>query len=259
MMRFGVCADVSSAQLLAEAGYDYIELSVASNLIPESDDSDWLVERRKIENIPLAAEVYNSFIRNQRIVGPEADTERLRKYVNTAVKRAAQISGEIIVFGSGGAREIPDGFPAKMAHAQMETFLNLCADASEKHNMVVAIEPLQRGECNFINTVDEGAEWTRRVHRSGVRVLADTYHMEVEREALEAIVSAQDVLAHVHTADTNRYAPGRGNYDHTALFHALKSVQYDARVSMECDWQHCLAEDAAMALDHLKHAFAKSS
>ena len=254
-MRFGVCTGIENAELLKEVGYDYIELSVASDLIPEADEHDWNAQRLKIEAMPLVAETFNSFVRTLKIIGADVDTERLRRYVDVALERAAQVGGEIIVFGSGGAREIPDGFSLETANRQMEAFLNLCADASERTGVVVAIEPLQHGECNSINLVSEGAAWARQINRSGVRVLADTFHMERENEPLKAIVSARDVLAHAHTADTNRHAPGTGTYDHAAMFRAFTTAGYDARLSIECDWQDRLAEDAAVSLIHLKEKF----
>ncbi len=258
-MRFGVCTGVDNAAVLQEAGYDYIELSVAGSLMPEISDAEWNPHRREIEAMPLVAETFNSFVRAQKIVGKDADTERLRKYVDVALERAAQVGGKIIVFGSGGAREIPAGFPIEAANRQMETFLNFCADAYERTGVVVAIEPLQRGECNSINRVSEGAEWARRINRPGVQLLADTFHMDCENEPLETIVSARDFLAHAHTADTNRYAPGTGTYDLAAMFRAFASAGYDARLSIECEWQNRLAEDAAMSLTHLRKAMLNQS
>ena len=253
-MRFGVCAGIESAATLAEAGYDYIELSVAGDLLPDEDGAAWIEKRRAIEVMPLQAEAFNSFARSGKIVGPDADLERLRRYVGTALDRAAQIGGAIIVFGSGGARQIPDGFPQAEANRQMREFLEVCAEASERTGVVVVIEPLCRAECNFINFVCEGAEWAREIGRPGVRNLADTYHMAREAEPLEAIVVGADVLAHVHTADTGRFAPGTGTYDHAALFAALRRANYDARLSIECNWNGKFAEQIRPALEHLKNA-----
>ena len=102
-MRFGVCAGIQSAQVLFQYGFDYIELAVASDLDPDS--ADWYPIRREIESMPLPVEAFNSFIRTGKLVGPCVNIEWLRCYVNTALTRAAQVGGSIIVFGSGGVRE----------------------------------------------------------------------------------------------------------------------------------------------------------
>ncbi|HLI47226.1 MAG TPA: sugar phosphate isomerase/epimerase family protein [Chthonomonas sp.] len=255
-MRFGVCAGVDAAPILAEAGYDYIELSVAADLAPETDDSTWSAHRHRIEQMPLPVEAFNSFVRSGKIVGPEADFERLRRYVNTALERAARLGAEIIVFGSGGARHIPNGFDRAVARQQILDFLHLCADASERTGVKVAIEPLNRRECNVLNLVSEGAAYAREVARPGVGVLADTFHMECESEPLDAILAAADILLHVHTADTHRYAPGTGSYDYEALFRTLYQCGYNRRLSIECDFQGKLATLAAPALSRLKAAYA---
>jgi sugar phosphate isomerase/epimerase len=254
-MRFGVCAGVDRVSLLAGAGYDYVELSVAGDLVPDEDDAVWADKRRAIEAAPLRPEAFNSFVRTGKIVGPDADPGRLRRYVRTALARAAQVGGKIIVFGSGGARNVPEGFGRAAAERQIRDFLGYCADASDETGVVVVIEPLNQAESNILTTVAEGAKVARGVNRPGVRNLADTYHMEKDGEPLDAIVESADVLAHVHTADTGRFAPGTGSYDHVALFRALAAAGYDARVSIECQWND-FEREVGPALRHLKDAHA---
>lgn len=251
-MRFGVCAEIGAAKHLAACGYDYIELSVAADLRPECDTAEWSKVRRRINAMKLRPEAFNSFVRSGKIVGPDADSGRLRNYVTTALKRAKQVGGDIIVFGSGGAREIPADYPADLALAQLIEFLNYCGDASEATGVTVVIEPLCRAECNNINLVSEGASLARAIGRPGVRNLADTFHMEAELEPLNAIIDSKDVLAHAHTADTGRYAPGTGSYDHKALFRVLREANYDARLSIECNWANQFLHLAGPALEHLK-------
>ncbi len=251
-MKFGVCARVEKSELVKAAGFDYIELSVAGDLMPEIEEAEWDRHRWLIEAMPLLPESFNSFIRSGKITGPEADTERLKKYVKTALRRASLVGGSIIVFGSNTARNIPDGFPRERALQQIEEFLIMCADESDQTGVKVAIEPLHSGESNIINLVSEGAEIARKINRMGVQNLADTFHMEKENEPVSAIVDSADVLAHVHTADTDRFAPGIGLYDHPALFRALRDAGYDDRLSIECDWQDKFDENIMSSLQHLK-------
>src|SRR5579862_4757449 len=143
-MRFGVCAPIEAAGLLAQAGYDYIELAAAGDLIPDDDATAWAQKRRAIEAMPLPVEAFNSFVRAGKIVGPEADPARLRRYVDRALTRAAEVGGKIIVFGSAGARNVPEDFPREEAERQILAFLGWCADASERTGVLVCIEPLER-------------------------------------------------------------------------------------------------------------------
>jgi sugar phosphate isomerase/epimerase len=255
-MRFGVCAGLSRAAHVAAAGWDYIELGVASELIPEADAVVWTEKKAALLALPLPCETFNLFVPSRlKLTGPEVDSAALTRYVHTALARCAEVGGEIIVFGSGGARQLPEGWSAEQAQAQLVWFLNQCADAYEKTGVIVAIEPLNRQECNLLHTVSEGAALAREVGRAGVRNLADTYHMERNGdETLGDILTSADCLAHVHTADTDRKSPGSGSYDHEALFRTLKEASYTARVSIECTFTDFEAE-LAPALAHLKDAY----
>jgi sugar phosphate isomerase/epimerase len=254
-MRFGVCEVSDKAAQLAAAGYDYIELGAGSELVPDQDEAAWNEKRRVLESLPLPCEAFNLFIRGIRITGPDADPAAQERYAHTALARAAQVGGKLIVFGSGGARRVPDGYPREQAEAEILRFLGFCADAYEKTGVMVVVEPLNTRECNIINSVAEGAEYVRRINRHGVRNLADSYHMEMDGEPLDAIVKDGDILAHAHTADTGRVAPGQAGYDHVALFRAFRAAGYDARLSVECNWKDFSAE-IGPALDHLKRAYA---
>ncbi len=254
-MRFGVCCSAAEAPLIASAGYDYIELAVAADLRPDDSDADWAPIYRQLEAMPLRPEAFNSFVRTGKIVGPDADLERLTRYVFTALNRAKLVGGEVIVFGSGGARNIPADWPLAEANTQLGRFLTICAEASAKTGVKVVIEPLCRAECNIINLVSEGASLARLYN---VWNLADTYHMEAESEPLQAIIDSADCLAHVHTADTGRYAPATGEYDHTAMFKALAAAGYDTRLSIECGWQNHFSEQIGPALSHLKRCYTEA-
>lgn len=255
-MRFGVCTGLSKAALVAETGWDYLELGASSELIPEADESRWQQKCAGLLALPLPIEAFNLFVpRSLPITGPSVDRRALEHYVHTALSRAAIVGGRVIVFGSGGARQIPEGFSAQEAEDQILHFLGFCADAHEKTGVVVAIEPLNTLECNVINFVEEGARLARQLNRPGVQNLADTYHMERNGESLEVILASRDCLAHVHTADSDRKAPGTGSYNHVALFQTLQTAGYHARLSIECGFTDIEAE-LRLALKHLKQAYA---
>ncbi|MDX1933964.1 MAG: sugar phosphate isomerase/epimerase family protein [Capsulimonadales bacterium] len=259
-MRFGICTGIGNAPILRSAGYDYIEMSVAGDLIPDDPEESWATKRAAIREMTgttgLLPEAFNSFVRSGKIVGPEADFARLERYVRTALTRAAEVGGKIIVFGSGGARNVPDGFDRADAEAQIVRFLHLCADAHETTGVTVVIEPLNRGESNILNTVAEGAEFVRRVDRPGVRNLADTYHMMKDGEPLSAVTVHGATLAHAHTAEAGtRSAPGTGDTDFRAILSAFRAAGYDGRLSIECGWKD-MATEAGPALASLRAAYS---
>jgi sugar phosphate isomerase/epimerase len=50
----------------------------------------------------------------------------------------------------------------------------------------------------------------------------------------ESIRRAEDYLAHVHLADSNRAHPGAGHTDFAPIFGALGDVGFDGYLAMEC-------------------------
>ncbi|MBC8143609.1 MAG: sugar phosphate isomerase/epimerase [Armatimonadetes bacterium] len=253
-MRIGICASADKAQLIADAGADYIELSVRDMLVPEEGESTWATKRAEMLAMPLPVEAFNLFLPGDlKIVGDNADWERAARYVPVAFSRAAQVGASVIVFGSGGSRRVPEGYAREDATNNIADFLLLCASASAETGVALAIEPLNRAESNIINSVGEGAGYVTACNMPGVRLLADSYHMEKDNEPVSEATKHGALLVHAHTADTGRFAPATGTYDHAAFFTALRAGGYDGRVSIESTWRD-LASEAAPAIAHLRRA-----
>jgi sugar phosphate isomerase/epimerase len=102
--------------------------------------------------------------------------------------------------------------------------------------VVIVIEPLNRGECNFINTVTEAVDIARRVQSPNVKCLVDSYHFWLEDESLSALEAAMPWIRHVHVADKEgRVPPGEsGKSDYGPFFRVLKQGGYDGPIAVEC-------------------------
>ena len=59
------------------------------------------------------------------------------------VKTAKELGLKIIVFGSGGARKVPEGFSQDEAYKQLVEFAKRIAPEAKKRGIVVAVEPLR--------------------------------------------------------------------------------------------------------------------
>jgi sugar phosphate isomerase/epimerase len=99
--------------------------------------------------------------------------------------------------------------------------------------VVLLFEPLNRYEDHMVNTLAQGAELIRGL--PGVRLLADTYHMNIEEDDLcAALRSSADVLGAVHLSDSNRAQPGTGHVPFPAVIATLRELGFDGVVSVEC-------------------------
>lgn len=233
-MQFGWCAPLATAGMIAEAGYDYIELPLAAQGLEEGAVA---VRARvaEIKRSPVPARAFNYFFpRDMRIVGDGVDRARLDEYLARAGELMGAVGARAAVMGSAWARNVPDGFDRGRAEDQIVAALGMIADRMEGTGVTVVIEPLYRQESNIINSVAEGVGFARRVGRPEIRVLADFFHMNEEGEPHETMYEHRDWLAHVHLADTGRKAPGTGTYDYDRFFGQLRKAGYQGMMSAEC-------------------------
>jgi sugar phosphate isomerase/epimerase len=252
-MRYGVCGEPGIAAILAEAGYDYIELHVQRDLKTDQDGESVESQLERMRTLPLPAAVANCFVPAQlKITGPDVDLQALKRYVVTAFERAARVGIETIVFGSGGARRVPEGYDREDARQQLLDFGRMIAPIAGEHGITVVVEPLNRRECNIFTSVGECAEYVRQVDHPNLRLLVDAYHWALEQDSYQDLVEAMPLICHAHMATYgSRMAPGLEACDFSAFFRALSEGGYAGRLSIEGRWTDIGAE-AAQALAELK-------
>jgi len=256
-MRFGCCVDLDGIAAVEAAGYDYVELPVVA-LLGENPDVEFAPVADTIAAHSLQPEAWNILLPgDMKVTGPDVDIYRVTRYLYTSFERLSSLDGQVVVFGSGGARRAPEDFPMEEEYIQLSEFLEIAADAARQYNLKIAIEPLNRRESNVINSVAEAVELAVMVGRPEVRVLADLYHIDEEQEPLSHVDDAGLWILHTHTADTGRYRPGSGDYDHIGFFKALFEVGYNGRMSIECKWNDFNSE-CRLALDFLRDTEAKA-
>lgn len=231
-MKFGICTSVTNADAVQTAGWDYIEDNVQSLLQGLTPDDQWTPPAKAALPI-LAANVLVPA--SLKITGPDADLSRLTAYMTTVMSRAQRVGIGKLVFGSGAARAVPDGFDRKKAAQQIVDFSTMAADLAARRNITLVIEPLNKGECNIVNSVAEGMQYVKAVHHPAFQCLVDSYHFWLEDEPLENLRAAMPWIKHVHLADKDgRVAPGlSGKADYRPIFRVLKDGGYDSTMSFE--------------------------
>jgi sugar phosphate isomerase/epimerase len=256
LKRIGISTSITNSAILASAGYSFVEETVRGFLVPDQPEPVFEQKLALLKDSKLPVEVCNIFLPGSyKCVGPVPLHEEILKYSDTAFHRAKIAGVKIIVFGSGGARAIPEGFSAAEAKQQ---FISLCkqlAPLAMKYDIIITLEPLNKRECNFINSIAEGAEIVQEVNHLNFRLLADIYHMLMEDESPASIIKYGHLLSHTHIAEkTGRSAPGVNNEDFTPYFRALKEVDYKGRIAIECTWQN-IEEQASKSLSVMKSQF----
>ena len=109
------------------------------------------------------------------------------------------------------------------------------AEHAEQGGAVLLFEPLNRYEDHMVNTVAQAAELIAAAGSPAVRILADTYHMNIEEDdPCAALRSVADVLGAVHLSDSNRHQPGTGHVPFAAMVGTLAEIGFTGVLSVEC-------------------------
>jgi len=256
---FGACCAMEHAPLLKRVGFDFIECGVAKAFVPTEGEEAWKRRRERIESLPLPVRSCNGFIPGTfRLTGPKADFAPALDYGERALRRADEVGVKYIVFGSGGARNVPGDMTlggearpdTERGRAQYTEFCRqLCDRVKDLKTVQVVIEPLRPRGSNIVNFVWEGAQICREVNSPRLKCLADIYHMMMGHDEPSSLVYAGADLKHCHIAsyDTRSY-PGSDPRDVARFrpyFDALRQIGYTGGISCECKFGDGWGADTA--------------
>lgn len=98
----------------------------------------------------------------------------------------------------------------------------------------LCLEVVNRFETIVLNTCEEGIAFCKEVDNPRVKLLLDTFHMNIEEDNLpDAFRLAGDYLGHIHVGEGNRKLPGQGHLPWDEMGEALRDIGYDGGVVME--------------------------
>lgn len=105
---------------------------------------------------------------------------------------------------------------------------------AEMYNIDMCLEVVNRFETHIMNTCEEAIAFCNEVDNKNVKILLDTYHMNMEEDSIpEAIRLAGTMLGHLHVGEGNRKLPGEGSLPWKEIGKALKDIHFNKGVVME--------------------------
>jgi D-psicose/D-tagatose/L-ribulose 3-epimerase len=169
-------------------------------------------------------------------ISPDARSRRgALDHLRWAIECSAALGSEVLVgpfhqplavFSDSGPTEDEKSRAAEV-HRQ-------AADFAAEAGLVLAIEPLNRFECYFLNTMAEAKAHVERVGRPNFGALYDTFHANIEeKDPVGCIAEIASVIRHVHVSENDRGTPGRGHVPWLATFKALRAGGYDGWLTIE--------------------------
>ena len=251
-MKFGVCGKLENAPVFQENGFDYFELNFSE--WAEAEEEKIREAQNRVETAGFYPEAMNVMLPGTfRIIEKENNIASFQDYLKRGFDHAARLHTEIVAFGSGRARSMPEGFSDRaQAYERLEAFLKLAGEIAASYHIKIAVEPLSFRESNMINLVGEAVYLASRVALDNVCCLADYYHIASNGESCKSVSAFSEWVGHCHIAcPNNRTCPLPGVWDYSPFFDALKESGYQERISIECgetNWE----KEAGRALDFLK-------
>lgn len=256
-IQIGYCTSLKNLKAAKAAGFDYVELGTTE--IAALSDADFDRAAEDIVADGVSVPVTNLFLpASLKVTGPDVDEARQIAYVTKAFDRLARLGVRTVVFGSGAARRVPDGFPADKAFRQLVDFGRRISPLARSHGVTIVIEPLRREETNLINSAADGLALVEAVNDSNFQLMIDFFHLAREHEDPAIVLRARTHLRHVHMAnpEARTFPLAWTEYDYEPFFANLRSIGYDQRISIEASTKDFQAE-APRAIALLRGAFSR--
>lgn len=113
--------------------------------------------------------------------------------------------------------------------------MRILADMANDHGIALGMEVLNRFEGYLLNECYEAVEYVKAVGKDNVKVMLDTFHMNIEEDSFtDAIRLAGGLLGHVHAGEANRRPPyAKGRIPWLEIGSALHEIGYHGSVVME--------------------------
>lgn len=139
--------------------------------------------------------------------------------------------------------------------------LREAAEYADTVGVGLAVEPLNRFETYFLNSVEQSLRLVEAVDHRRLGILYDTFHANIEeKDPVAAIALAAPRLGHVHISENDRSTPGAGHIPWTETFRALVQSGYDGWLTVEafgralpevaaatCVWRDMLGSEEELA------------
>lgn len=153
------------------------------------------------------------------------------------VDLAAALGATHLVHGSPAQRALPEGAGRDAARGRGVEAFAVAGERARDAGVTYCIEPLDRGQTAFVNTIAEAAEIVRAIGNPALRTMLDTCSAaNTETEPLEALIARwlpTGLIAHVHLNDPNKRAPGQGALRFGPVLAALRAQGYAGTAAVE--------------------------
>jgi sugar phosphate isomerase/epimerase len=233
-------------------GYTGVELSLLDSL---QIDREWLLKNLAELNLSVYAIATGQTYYEDGFSLYNAEEHKRQKCVQRLLHHIdlAELLKSMVIIGGVRGTIKGTGDAYSVQDREGRECLRTCAEYAAKKNVVLLLEPINRYETNVVNTLGEGVALIAQIGLSNVKLLPDTFHMNIEEADFErAFLAAAASIGYVHFADSNRLAPGWGHINFAQIMGVLKKIAYRGPIGIEVLPKPDDASAAKQAVTYLK-------
>ena len=199
-----------SIRKASEMGYDGVELALLNKSQANVGRIKELIKKYNIE-IPVVStgQVFaglNLWFTSQDTNKRNNVIDVFKGLIDVASEFGAMVNmGRVRVF-------IEDGDTVSTAEKRFGEVVSKISDYSGRAGVKLILEPVNRYEINFINSLDDGVELIKKLGINGLGLMPDVFHMNIEDVSIAGNLKKYiEYIDYIHFADSNRLAPGWGH------------------------------------------------
>jgi sugar phosphate isomerase/epimerase len=216
-----------SIQRAAEFGYQGVELAVSCAADVRASSLNRWLSKYNMEVSAISTGLVYAASGISLLETPEAAVPVFIGLIDAAGDFGKQVN-------IGRSRGFKRGLSLDEAADRLKKTMDPLMNHALRRGVTLLLEPVNRYEIDWINSVDEGAAVLDRIQNGCLALMPDVFHMNIEdRRIGDSLVKHKKYVKYVHLADSNRRAPGWGHLDFTEIFSALRTIAYRGWVSVE--------------------------
>ncbi|MGD0127217.1 MAG: sugar phosphate isomerase/epimerase family protein [Terriglobia bacterium] len=212
-------------------GFDGVEL-----FLSPQEPADIPAVRRMLEANHLECTMCSVLPRECHLVSPQAEVRaRGVLFLKTCVDRTAELGARLICGPMYAGLGVMTGRQRTADEWNWAVEgLQAVGRHAEKREVTICLEPLNRFETYFLNTLEDAASLVRDIGAPNVKIHFDTFHSNIEeKHPAEALRSVANELGHVHISENDRGIPGSGHFDWQGVLKVLKAIRYNGWMTIE--------------------------
>ena len=212
-------------------GFDGVEL-----FLSPQEPADIPAVRRILDKLHLDRATCSVIPREANLVSPRPEVRaRGAEFLMRCVERTAELGAHMICGPLYAGLGVMTGTRRTQNEWEWAVDgLRAAARRGQEVGVTLCVEPLNRFETYFLNTLSDASQLVHDIGEPNVRIHFDTFHANIEeRRPPDSIRAVAKDLGHVHISENDRGIPGTGHIDWRGILSTLKEIGYEGWLTIE--------------------------